>query len=245
MKLNPISAIFFLLVAFDSYADTTFAWGTLFVPQRMENGDTVSVGAIAASGDTIFLYDIHSNSVVLLASNLSPLGRVTLLGSPRKGWAGDDFVVTHGEFVFLCAQDRALDQYDRFTGRLVARTTIPPSLLASEDSRSARLLSRIFLDNGELFVGNTRAAVAFSPGLSKAKGVVRRPDSGKRIGTLQFGRSIEMRENRLLKQRGASLLLPAQQYEIPGKRIALTDSTTSWIATCTRKGISLSRIPLQ
>jgi hypothetical protein len=245
MNRIALPVIIFLLQTFIVCADTTFAWGALFVPERMENGDTVSIGAMAASGDTIFLYDIPANRIILISSNLAVLKTVTLTGSPRKGWAGDDFVVTRGEFVFLCAQDRTLDQYDRFTGKLVARTTIPQSLLASEDSRSARLLSRIFFDNSELFVGNTRAAVAFSPGLSKARGLVRRPGPGKRIGTLQSGRVIETRENRLLKQRGASSMLPIQQYEIPGKRMALTDSTFSWIATCTRKGISLTRIPLQ
>jgi len=144
-------------------------WNRSFHRRETEDGEILAIGAVFSNDSTLFVYDLAAGSVVSLDSTLRIKETVSLAPIGRNTYMGDDFVVRDSVFIFLNSIDRKLEYFSRTTGAHVNSVPIPSGLLSYVNKRSQRVLSRLFMKNGQLFVGNEYHLVSFDPVAGKRR----------------------------------------------------------------------------
>lgn len=142
-------------------------WNKTFHLRETENGEVLTIGAVFGDGSGVYVYDLAAGAVVVLDSQLVVHETVPLAPVGRSTYVGDDFVVLDTCFIFLNSIDRKLEYFSREHGTHLRSVPIPRDILATAEKRSHRILSRLFVDNGHLLVGNEYLLVIFDPILGK------------------------------------------------------------------------------
>lgn len=195
-------------------------WNKNFKLHTTENGEVLSVGSLATDGDTLYVYDMAAGSLVKFDPSGKLLTAILLESIGRNTYAGDDFIVDKKHFIFLNTIDRRLERFSKTTGKHLASHQIPQDLLADAHKRSHRTLSRIFIDNGTLFLGNDHVVVPFDLSLGKRTAASKLSESGDQGRFLLYSTTAPVFcKDSLVKQSGkAPCTLRSTHYPVTGKR---------------------------
>jgi hypothetical protein len=197
-------------------------WDNDFSLRPLENGDTLSIGAVFSTDREIFIYDLAAGAMVVLDSAGKAVSRVLLEGFGRGTYAGDDFVVFDSVFIFVNSVDKRLEYFNRSTGKRLPAVPLPLDALKGQVKRANRLINRIFVIDNRIFVGNEHVIFNCEKGLKKsmaASDFVMAPASG-RFGIV-FGKTKWIiNGSRLTEtQSGKKATLPQSHFTINGKRL--------------------------
>jgi len=195
-------------------------WNRTFHLRETENGEVLTVGAVFSNDSEVYVYDLAAGAVVVLDTNLVVRKTVPLTPIGRNTYAGDDFVVLDTCFVFLNSIDRKLEYFNRTNGDHIRSVPIPNDLLQSAEKRSHRILSRLFVDNGNLLIGNEYLLVKFDTALGKKiAGAAIAADKETRFLLYAQNASI-MQHDTLLSnnETGKKQRMPSTHHAVTGKR---------------------------
>jgi hypothetical protein len=218
------SAIFPFLVPALLYAGQTplinQPWGGLFTLRQSDNGDTFSVAAVCSDQSNIYLYDLANGKVLRFDTTGALAQTVTLEAIGRGAYAGDDFVALGNEFVFLNTVDKRLEVFDAATGAHLRALNFPTDVLAEEKKRSWRIITRIFVDNGTVYIGNEHVAIPLESSLAKKSALTKalRMSGTRRIALVGAGIRLTTDGSRITGTSRSSYRIPKTNYPIPGKR---------------------------
>jgi len=143
------------------------SWGQEFQIKRTENGEPLTVSAIASYDTNLYLYDLSDRSLIRIGPSGTIISKVILQSIGRSTYTGDDFIVHGTEAIFLNAVDFRLEYFDCESGNHLKSVSYPRDLLG-EKKRSRKIINRIFLDGNDILLGNSHVLVFFSD-LSLAK----------------------------------------------------------------------------
>lgn len=182
----------------------------------------LSIGAICSDAHQVFCYDLAGGDVVTLDTAGAVVSRVHLASIGRNTYVGNDFVAVDSNFIFLNGTDRRLEFFDRKTGKHQKSLAIPSNLLVEEQKRSYRVLDRIFIDNGKLFIGNTHRLAQFNKNLGKrVSGMALTEASGDERFELYSTNNAVVAVDSVLRRvaTGKRYVPPVSRYSIGGKRL--------------------------
>lgn len=195
-------------------------WNKDFELRGFENGDSVSIGAMACDNKNLFLYDQARGKIVSLSTNGKILKSTSLQIRSRGTYFGVDFTHYNSHFVFVNDIDKKLDFYNSSTGKYIKSQEIPP-ILQKETKRSNRVVNRIYSQKGNLYIGNEYRVfpVLADSSLQKKVMITTAPVDSKII-YLDDSLMVTSMKSKLYKN-GKSLKspLPTNHYPIQGKRI--------------------------
>lgn len=220
-------------------------WDKTFHLRETENGEILSIGAVCSDDNYVFVNDLAAGTVVRLDSTLKVMETVTLELIGRNTYTGDDFTVTDTSFIFLNSIDRRLEFFNRTTGKHTGAVSIPRDLLSDVKKRSQRVLSRIFMDQGRLFIGNEHVLVNFDASLGK------RLQDKKALFAGDHKRFSLYREKSPLiadsagisgLKKGSSRPIPGTHYPVTGKRIFRAGGKVFTI-TAGKDSVALQELP--
>lgn len=198
------------------------SWNQTFSLRTTEEGEVLSIGAVCSNSQQVFCYDLATGDVVTLDTTGSVVSRVHLASIGRNTYVGNDFVVRDSTFIFLNGTDRRLEFFAIRTGKHQKSLAIPSNLLAEEQKRSYRILDRIFIENGKLFIGNTHRLASFCTNLGKrVSGVELAAASGDERFELYAPNNAVVAVDSVLRKvaTGKRCVLPVSRYSIGGKRL--------------------------
>lgn len=199
-------------------------WNSVFHLRETENGEILSIGAIYSVGTTVYVYDLAAGSVVLLDSIGTPVRTIQLATIGRNSYMGDDFVVKDSSFIFLNSIDRKLVFFNASDGHIVKSVAIPADLLADAKKRSWRTLSRLFLDNGTLYIGNENHLVPFDFALGKRHASLTTVAAAERERFVLYNKKapVVARDSLISRRPGKSTYrYPSTHHPISGKRCCI------------------------
>ena len=158
-------------------------WGDLFDKRTDNQGNPLTVSAVFASENHVFVYDRASRRVVVFTASLAVVDTIALESIGRGTYVGDDFVAVDSTLVFLNTVDRKLEVFNRRTGEHIRALEYPYLHFADQPRRSHRLIDRIFLDGDRIMLGNRHAVFPVRPALRKAgkAGGATRAPAGRRF----------------------------------------------------------------
>jgi hypothetical protein len=143
------------------------AWNNTFHLRTTETGEILSVGAVFSNRENVFVYDMAENRIVTFDTNLHITDSVSLPSIGRNRYVGDDFVVMNEQFIFLNTVDNRLEFFEQTSGKHLRASPLPRTLLSSVKQRSRRIIDRLFIDEGVLYIGNRYHLIPFDVSLGK------------------------------------------------------------------------------
>jgi hypothetical protein len=197
-------------------------WENEFHLRPLENGDTLSIGAVFSTDREIFIYDLAAGVMVIMDSAGKAVSRVLLEGFGRGTYMGDDFVVMDSVFIFVNSVDKRLEYFNRSTGKRLPAVPLPMDALKGQAKRSWRMINRIFFIDNRVFIGNEHVVFDCGKGLKKAAPAadfVSATNSG-RFALVTGNTKWILAGNRLSEtQSGKKAILPKSHFIISGKRL--------------------------
>lgn len=129
-------------------------WSKVFHLRESNNGDIISIGAIHATDNALYVYDMANGRIAAFNHRGTIISRTKISSIGRKWYIGDDFVVRRGKALFLNTVDKRIDMFDLKTGSHRRSILYPLDALESEPRRTRRIINRIFLDQDRIILGN-------------------------------------------------------------------------------------------
>ncbi|NLD99735.1 MAG: hypothetical protein GX640_07660 [Fibrobacter sp.] len=216
-------------------------WNDTFTLKTTENGEFLTVTAMASMGSYLYLYDLSDRSLVTIDSTAQIISKVILESIGRSTYTGDDFVVRDNQAIFLNAVDYHLEYFQLETGKHLKSISFSRDLL-NEEKRSRKIINRIFLDNNSILLGNSHTLVVFSESaLSKqmqSLKVLHFPEN-KRILFYNRNKSIELSSG-VAHYSGRTLPVRKSVVSFSGKSMVLLNGTPVQCIT-TQNGIEIYR----
>gem|GEM_PF-2475361 len=234
-----------LLAAADPKIIVSIPFGTNFKPVKTVEGDILSVTAIAADSSFLYLYDMADRTLAILDSNGTFIKKTPLQTIGRKTYIGDDFIVTKKNAVFLNTVDFMLEVFDLESGVLKKRIAYPPEIPGDISLKRLKKITRIFIDNNVIYLGNIHSIFPFNPVTALSK--------NQQINVIQFSASKPLllyNSTMPLFSQTGTILYAQKSTHFPGSDIAMSGKRTcvtrNAIVICTvdTSGIILSRVGL-
>jgi hypothetical protein len=219
-------------------------WGSTFTLRPTESGDTISIGAVFYDSATVYLYNIAAGTVVTYDTNNTLKGVVKLATIGRQTYAGDDFVVRNGEFIFLNTIDRRLDIYEAFSGKYLHSVAYPDNALSGQPSRSYRFINRIFLSDHRILLGNDHVVFYLDESLGKKDATLKTISApqGQRFAFVNSNRRVTVQGSTVRGATCSRCKVPATHFSVNGKRFFLIN-TKPYSLVLSRTGVQVVRIP--
>jgi len=218
-------------------------WGGLFTLRQSDNGDTFSVGAVCSDQSNIYVYDLAGDKVIRFdaSGKLAKIIKLEHIG--HDTYSGDDFVVKDNEFIFLNTIDKRLDFFSTATGAHLRTLNFPVNFLAEEKKRSRMIITRIFVDNGTVYIGNEHVAVSIETTLAKKSATKKTLNMSniKRIALVSGGRMFTTTGSMINVPGHSSSSIPKTHYPIQGKRFVLLNDQV-FALTLSHQGLKLIKI---
>jgi hypothetical protein len=198
-------------------------WSKEFHLRESDNGDIISIGAMHAAGDTLYVYDMASGRIVAFdrrgaivsRTKISPLGRGTYLG--------DDFVVRRGKALFLNTVDKKIDMFDLRTGAHRRSILYPLDALDNEPRRTRRVINRIFLEQDRIILGNVWHYFYLDETLGKnaASYAINSVTAGQRLQNMHEGAEVVIANGSLYVRGALKGDTVGTHYPIAGKQYVM------------------------
>jgi hypothetical protein len=153
--------LLFCLSAAKSDSSVILKFGTNFIPQTTDQGETLTVTSIAADSTALYLYDLSDRTVAILNQEGIFLKKIPLQTIGRKTYVGDDFVVRKQQLIFLNTVDSRLEYFNINNGIRLLSIQCPRDIPGTTSERRMRKVNKIYLDNGQIYLGNRYAAFLF------------------------------------------------------------------------------------
>lgn len=220
-----------------------FSFGTHFQLKQTETGEPLTVAAFATDSSHFYLYDMSDRSIAVLDSSGEFMRKIYLQNIGRRTYTGDDFIVRNGEAIFLNAVDYKLEHFDLESGFL--KKSFPyPREIPGESKRRYRMITRIFLDNDRIYLGNNHAVFPFeeNPVLKKATLQVKRFSSAKSILLYTTANPVMIKSGKIEWAKKKAIIQNAG-YPMPGKNAGFVNNSLC-VCSVDNSGITISRIDL-
>lgn len=151
--------IFFIVQLSFSANDTLIrqTFGNQFQYKRSETGELITITAVTADSQNIYLYDMADRSIALFDTAGTFVRKVKLQSIGRGEYVGDDFIVRNNEAVFLNTVDLRLEFFDLQKGLARKSIVYPKEIPMERNQRRYKMINRIFVDNSKLWIGNNHA----------------------------------------------------------------------------------------
>ena len=247
MRNIPVLMLFCLLTTPGAVraGDTLLSmpWGTAFTVRVTDDGDSVSIGSLYSRGGQILVYSLADGRMTTIDSSGSIVETVKPASVGRLTYLGDDFVVRDTELVFLNSVDKRLEFFGLHGGSHLRARPIPNDLLASEPTRSRRVLSRVFLLNKTVYVGNEHVAVPLDNSLSKQAVSLKvlRSRGSERIALASDSSNLYLSGSTIRGSGCAKCRIPSTHFGTTGKRF-VTIAGKPYAAVLGRSSFSIVKV---
>jgi hypothetical protein len=161
--------ILFCLSVAKSDTAVVVNFGTYFIPQTTDQGELLTVTAIASDSSALYLYDLSDRTVAILNPDGIFLKKIPLQTIGRKTYVGDDFVVRKQQIIFLNTVDSRLEYFNVENGIRLLSIQCPRDIPGTTNERRMRKVNKIYLDNGQIYLGNRHFAFLFDDRVALAK----------------------------------------------------------------------------
>jgi hypothetical protein len=215
-------------------------WNQDFHLRRIESGDTLSIGAVFCDGSSVFIHDRASGTIVVLSGQGKKTETVTLEGIGRDTYCGDDFIVKDSSFIFVNPVDKRVEYFSRTSGKHTSSLPFP-QVLSSYPKRSWRIIDRIEVVGGSVFIGNAHLLFDLESCMKKSlagNDILKAPDGerfalvNKTFRLYQKGDAIKgVRDDRIRQ-------FPLSHYPIAGKRLFSLNNRLYALVT-TAQGVAI------
>jgi hypothetical protein len=246
---NIVIHVFLLFCLSAAKTDTSVIvkFGKNFIPQTTDQGEVLTITSIASDSSSLYLYDLSDRTIAILNPEGTFLKKIPLQTIGRKTYVGDDFVVRKRQLIFLNTVDSRLEFFNIDNGIRLFSIQCPRELPDVTNERRMRLVNKIFLDNGQIYLGNRYFAFLFDEQTALAK---KRPDI--KPFALSKDSSMTMLYNRVRPVifKGNSILCGIRklEYKTPhtqfyGKQTAILKDRL-YFCTTTETSINISSVKL-
>lgn len=164
--LTALHLLFIVQLGFsanDTLIRQTF--GHQFQYKRSETGELITITAITADSENIYIYDMADRSIALFDTTGTFIRKIKLQSIGRGEYVGDDFVVRNNEAVFLNTVDSRLEFFDLEKGLLRKSIVYPKEIPMERNQRRYKMINRIFIDNSKLWIGNRHGVFVINESL--------------------------------------------------------------------------------
>jgi hypothetical protein len=161
--------LLFCLSAAKSDTSVIIKYGTNFIPQTTDQGEVLTITSIASDSSSLYLYDLSDRSIAILNPNGEFLKKIPLQTIGRKTYVGDDFIVRKRQLIFLNTVDSRLEFFNIDNGVRLLSIKCPSEIPEVTSERRMRMVNKIFLDNGQIYLGNRYFAFMFDEQSALAK----------------------------------------------------------------------------
>jgi hypothetical protein len=132
-------------------------FGELFELKRSETGELMTIAAITADSQNVYLYDLADRSIAMFNIDGEYIRKIKLQSIGRGEYIGDDFAIRNNEAIFLNAVDSRLEFFDLEKGLFRKSIVYPREIPLEGNQRRYKLINRIFIDNSRIWIGNSHA----------------------------------------------------------------------------------------
>lgn len=236
--------IFFALAANEN-TFISIPYSNQFKPYVTPEGETLSVSAFTADTNFFFMYDMSDRSLVILDNNGLLIRKTPFQNIGRKTYIGDDFIVLNDLAVFLNSVDNQLEYFNINSGIHIKSVPCPANVPNQKLQRRFSKITRIFLENGQIYLGNAHSVFPFfeSPSLQKkAESKVVNYSSGKSLLFFNTKTPVHFYNGNILY---SDYSVPFKWSSRPfyGKHTCLVNKTI-YYCTVNDTGITISRVDL-
>ncbi len=247
--LRGMKTLFLLLAAFIIYSSAEqknivkFPFNTHFQLKQTETGEPLTIAAFATDSLHFYLYDMSDRSIAVLDSSGEFIKKITLQSIGRQTYTGDDFIVRNGEAIFLNAVDYKLEYFNLENGSL-KKSLHYPHEIPGESKRRLRMIARIFLDNGRIYLGNNHAVFPFEENqvLKKTVLQVKRISSEKSILLYTAANPVMIKSGKI-EWAKKKAIIHNTGYPMLGKNTGFLNNSLC-VCSVDNSGITISRIDL-
>ncbi len=246
--LSVISAVmqlvFFHGIA-QSATDTLInqKFGEQFELKRTESGDLMTIAAITANEDYLYLYDMADRSIAKFGNDGLLVRKIKLQSIGRGEYIGDDFVVRDNEAIFLNTVDSHLEFFDLDKGLFRKSVGFPKEIPLQGNKRRYQLINRIFIDDLKIWIGNSHAVFAIDENaiLQKVSAAqVKQFSTSGLVAIYKADNPVFYRSGKILWQKKNVTVQPFK-HTLPGKNLVIFQnklymcsiSTTGFSVTAT------------
>lgn len=170
--MKNIAIYVFLLFSLSAAKSDTLVvvkFGTNFIPQTTVQGEVLTVTSVASDSSSLYLYDLSDRTVAILNPDGIFLKKIPLQTIGRNTYVGDDFIVRKRQLIFLNTVDSRLEYFNIDNGVRLLSVQCPREIPEMTSDRRMRKVNKIFLDNGQIFLGNRYFAFLFDERTVTAK----------------------------------------------------------------------------
>ncbi|HEX2959125.1 MAG TPA: hypothetical protein VHO70_19985 [Chitinispirillaceae bacterium] len=244
--LSAISAVLQLVFfhgSAQSATDTLInqAFGDQFELKRTESGDLMTIAAIAASEDYLYLYDMADRSIAEFDSDGELLRKIKLQSIGRGEYVGDDFVVRDDEAIFLNTVDSRLEFFDLNKGLFRKSIGFPREIPLQGNLRRYQLINRIFIDDSKLWIGNSHAVFAIDDNaiLQKVSAAqVKQFSTSGLVAVFRKENPVFCRSGKIQWQK-KSVAVQTPRHPLPGKNLTIFQGNL-YICSISNTGFSVT-----
>ncbi len=136
-------------------------FGTNFIPQTTDQGEVLTVTSFASDSSSLYLYDLSDRTIAIFNPEGIFLKKIPLQTIGRKTYVGDDFIVRKQQLIFLNTVDSRLEYFNIDNGVRLLSIECPREITGVTSERRMRKVNKIFLDNGQIYLGNRYFAFLF------------------------------------------------------------------------------------
>jgi hypothetical protein len=215
-------------------------FGTNITPNRTGSGEIMTITAFTTDSASFFLYDMADRSIAQFDSNGIFLRKIVLQSIGRETYIGDDFVVRGSEAIFLNTVDSRLEYFNMNRGNLTKSLPYPRQIPTISQQRRYRMITRIFLDNSRIYIGNTHAVFPFDESLvlQKVSASQVRTFSAGSLLILYTTKNPVLFKSGIIEWNKKKIQIKESGYPLSGKRIAIMNGTL-YICSVSNSGVTI------
>lgn len=247
LKSIIITLVFFILplLAAANKTVVSIPYNNHFRPLVTQEGETLSISAFAADSIFFYLYDMSDRSLAILDSSGIFVKKIPFQNIGRRTYIGDDFIITDNKAVFLNTVDYRLEYFNIQSGVLIKSISCPKEIPGNAKQRRFRKITRIFLDNDQIYLGNAHAVFPFFEDVNLMKKSDSKVIHFKSEKSLLFYNSKTPVQLSSGKLECAEYSMPFKHSGRPfyGKHTSLVNKSI-FVCTVNNTGITISRVNL-
>lgn len=244
--LSTLSAVLHLVllpVPLHAATDTLInqVFGEQFQLKRTESGDLMTVAAITANEDYLYLYDMADRSIAEFDNDGELIRKIKLQSIGRGEYVGDDFVVRDNEAIFLNTVDSRLEFFDLDKGLFRKSIGFPKEIPLQGNQRRYQLINRIFIEDSKIWIGNSHAVFAIDDNaiLQKVSAAqVKQFSTSGLVAIYKENNPVFYRSGKILWQKKNVTVQPPK-HTLPGKHLVIFQDKLYMCAIST-KGFSVT-----
>jgi hypothetical protein len=215
----------FLPITLHAATDTLInqAFGDQFQLKRTESGDLMTIAAITANEDYLYLYDMADRSIAVFGSDGELVRKIKLQSIGRGEYVGDDFVVRGNEAIFLNTVDSRLEFFDLDKGLFRKSISIPKGIPHQGIQRRYQFINRIFIEDSKIWIGNSHAVFAIDDNavLQKVSAAQVKQFSSSGLVAIYKGNNPVLYRNCKIVWQQKNISVQPPKHTLPGKHLVI------------------------